>query len=85
MQYRVVKSRDFKGILKVFVRQKRGTFFGKEVLRKCAKSHAKKECRRESVLSKKIMPIIYIKGGIMKHPCMAMFEATIAKVIRDGV
>jgi hypothetical protein len=42
-------------------------------------SHAKKEYRQESVSSKKIMPTIYIKGIIMKYPCMAMCEATNSK------
>jgi hypothetical protein len=46
-------------------------------------SHAKKEYRWESVLSKKIVPIIYIKGSIMKHPCMALCKATNTTVIRD--
>ncbi len=63
---------------------KKGTFFGKEVLRKCAKSHAKKEMQKGEQLCK-MVPIIYIKGRFMKHPCMAMCEATNRTVIRDEV
>jgi len=47
-----------------------------------------KSCQKRNadgrVLKAKIMPMIYIKGSIMKHPCMAMCEMTTAKVIREG-
>jgi hypothetical protein len=33
----------------------------------------------------KIMPMIYVKGSFMKHPCMAKCEATNRTVIRDEV
>jgi hypothetical protein len=35
-----------KGFLKIIVQQKKGTFFGKEVLRKCAKSNAGRKSRK---------------------------------------
>ncbi len=38
----MVKERE-KDFSKIIVRQRKGTFFGKEVLRKCAKSHAKRK------------------------------------------
>jgi len=61
-----VKSGE-KGILEVFVRQKMGTFFGKEVLQKCAKRLAKKKSRRKGKYGK-LMPIIYIKGSFYETP-----------------
>ncbi len=70
----------------IIVRRRKGTFFGKEVLRKCAKSHAKKGMQKGEFFKQKIMPIIYIKGSIVKHtPCMALCEVTNRKVIRDEV
>jgi|LakMenE18May11ns_1017448.scaffolds.fasta_scaffold9135463_1 hypothetical protein len=39
------KERE-KGFSKIIVQQKKGTFFGKEVLRKCAKSNAKRKDRK---------------------------------------
>jgi hypothetical protein len=60
------REKDFS---KIIVLQKKGTFFGKEVLRKCAKSHAKRKCRRKGNYAK-LMPIIS-KEVFMKHSCMA--------------
>jgi hypothetical protein len=49
----------------------------------------KKLCQKgiqmEGYFKQKIVPIIYIKGSIMKNPCMAMCKATNRKVIRDEV
>jgi hypothetical protein len=44
----------------------------------------KRKRRRKSNYAK-VMPIIYIKGSFMKHPCMAMCEVTNGMVIRDEV
>jgi hypothetical protein len=43
--------------------------------------NVRKSCQKgiQSVLSKKIMPIICIKVSIIKHPCMAMCKATNSK------
>jgi hypothetical protein len=40
------KERE-KGFSKIIVQKKKGTFFGKEVFRKCAKSHAKSKDKRK--------------------------------------
>jgi hypothetical protein len=56
-----------KGILKIIVRQRKGTFSAK----KCCINVQKVMPKRNAdgrVLEAKIMPIIYIKGSFMKHP-----------------
>jgi hypothetical protein len=40
----------------------------------------KRKRRRKSNYAK-VMPIIYIKGSFMKHPCMVTCKATNRKVI----
>jgi hypothetical protein len=39
-------KRAGKGFLEIIVRQRKGTFFGKEVLSKCAKSNAGRKNRK---------------------------------------
>ncbi len=45
-------KRAGKGFLKIIVRQRKGKFFGKEVLGKCAKSHAKRKDKRKGYYAK---------------------------------
>ncbi len=64
-----------KRVNKNFVRQKRGTFFGKEVLRKmCEKPCQKRNADGSAIFKLKDVPIIYVKGGVMKHPCRTVYQ-----------
>ncbi len=56
-----------KRISQIIVRQRKGTFFGKEVLHKCAKSNAGRK-NRKGINHVKLMPIIFIKGSCYETP-----------------
>jgi hypothetical protein len=60
-------KRAGKGLLKIFVPQRKGKFFGKELLPKCAKKPCREERRKKNYLGK-LMPIIYIKGSFYETP-----------------
>jgi hypothetical protein len=68
-----------------FLFGKRGVHFS---AKKCCGNVQKVTPKRDAggrVSLANVMPIFYIKGSIMKYPCIAMCKATIAKVIKDGV
>ncbi len=60
-------KRAGKGFLKLLSSKRKGTFFGKEVLRKCEKNNAGRK-NRKGINYEKLMPIIYIKGSHYETP-----------------
>jgi hypothetical protein len=69
----IVKSRE-KEFMKILFGNNGYIFRQRSVEKNARKVMPKKACRQEMLFWVKRCAIIYVKGGVMKHPCRTVYQ-----------